>query len=93
MKSREAVDADVGLASSALKHQLSSGTAVGLLGSAGGGSVMRKQNATNEAERTTSTAGLTISRGGRSSDTVQSIKDLQHEDERQPQGVKRVIIV
>ncbi len=54
---------------------------------------MRKQNATNEWERITSTAGLTISRGGRSSDTVQSIKDLQHEDERQPQGVKRVIIV
>jgi hypothetical protein len=35
VKSREAVDADVRLASSALKHQLSSGTAVGLLGRLG----------------------------------------------------------
>ncbi len=48
MKCREAVDADVRLAFSTLNHQLSSGTAVGLLGSAGGavscGSKTRRTN-------------------------------------------------
>jgi len=48
VKCREAVDADVRLAFSTLNHQLSSGTAVGLLGSAGGavscGSKTRRTN-------------------------------------------------